>query len=161
MTRICAALMPLATLLIIALLVFSGDAVAQGTPASTPGASGAGAAGSVPAARARPTAAEKRCLASRRRVERQNEVIAEADARVAKERNARDSCKTKRACDSLDRALKASETRHQRHEKQLALFASEAQKACAPLADASKSPDHRSSTAVTSSPTTTNANSTK
>ena len=127
--------MPQAALLVIALLVLSGGALAQGTPA--PGASGA--AESVSAARTKPTAAQKRCLASRRRVERQNEVIAEADARVVKEQKARETCKSKRACESLDRALKASHTRHQRHEKQLAQFESETQKACAAPADAATS----------------------
>jgi len=143
-------------LLLIAILVSSGDTPAQGAPPTS-----AASPSSVPAARAKPTAAEKRCLASRRRVERQQEVIAEADTRVAKERKARESCKTKRACESLDRALKASETRQQRHAKQLAQFESEAQKACAPLPDASTAPNYRSSTAVISSPTTTNPNSTK
>ena len=118
-----------------------------------------GASASVPpetAVRAKPTAAEKRCLASRRRVDRQHEVIAEADARVAKEQKAKASCKTKRACDSLDRALNASQTRHQRHAKQLAQFEGEAQKACVLSSDG-----YRSSTATTSSPTTTSAKSTK
>ncbi len=88
-------------------------------------------------------------------------MIAEADARLAKEQKARASCKTKRACESLDRALKASETRQQRHAKQLAQFESETRKACDAPSDAAKAPDYRNSTAVTSNPTTTNPNSTK
>jgi hypothetical protein len=148
--------MPLIALVILSLLISLEDASAEGAPA-TP----AMTESTVPTARAKPTAAEKRCLASRRRVERQHEVIAEADARLAKERKARESCKTKRTCDNLDRALKASETRQQRHAKQLEQFESEARKACAPLADAPKPTDYRSSTAVTSNPTTTNPNSTK
>lgn len=120
--------MPLAALLVVLLLLSPESAVAQGLPER---------ALSVPTARVKPTAAEKRCLASRRRVERQHEVIAQADARIAKERTARESCKTKRACDSLDRALNASETRHLRHAKQLAQFESEAAKACAAPPDAS------------------------
>ena len=80
---------------------------------------------------ARPTSDQKRCKASRRRVERQQEVIAEAQARVDRENAARASCRTKRSCDSLDRALKASQVRSERHAKQLSKFASEAAKACA------------------------------
>jgi len=80
---------------------------------------------------ARPTSDEKRCKASRRRVERQQEVIAEAQARVEREKAARATCRTKRSCDSLDRALKASQVRSERHAKQLAQFESEAGKACA------------------------------
>lgn len=136
-----------AALLFLALWIGSQAAHAQGAPTSVPSAT---------AARVKPTAAEKRCLASRRRVDRQHEAIAEADARVAKEQKAKASCKTKRACDSLDRALNASQTRHQRHAKQLAQFEGEAQKACA-----SSSGDYRSSTATTSSPTTANVKSTK
>jgi hypothetical protein len=117
-------------LLLFALLISSGDVLAQGAASSE--------ASTSAAARAKPTAAEKRCFASRRRVERQHEVIAEADARLAKERKAREACKTKRACENLDRALKASETRQQRHAKQLEQFDGEAQRACAPLADAPK-----------------------
>jgi hypothetical protein len=138
---------------LIAVLGSSTHADAQGAPASGSSA--------TTGARTKPTAAEKRCLASRRRVERQNEVIAEADARLAKEQKARASCKTKRACESLDRALKASETRQQRHAKQLAQFESETRKACDALPDAVKAPDYRNSTAVTNNPTTTNPNSTK
>jgi hypothetical protein len=86
----------------------------------------------APATRtAKPTSDEKRCKASRRRVERQQEVIAEAQARVDREKAARDTCKTRRSCDSLDRALKASQVRSERHVKQLAHFESEARKACA------------------------------
>lgn len=128
--------MPPVAFLVFALVLLLGDALAQGAPA-TPGAGES----SVPAARTKPTAAEKRCLASRRRVERQREVIAEADARLAKELKAREACKTKRTCESLDRALKASKTRQQRHEKQLARFESEAQKACATPAGAANSPN--------------------
>ena len=80
---------------------------------------------------ARPTSDEKRCKASRRRVERQQEVIAEAQARANREKAARETCKAKRACDSLDRALKASQVRSERHAKQLAQFETEAAKACA------------------------------
>jgi hypothetical protein len=116
-------------LLLLVLLNSSGDVLAQGAASNE---------ASTSAARAKPTTAEKRCLASRRRVERQHEVIAEADARLAKERKAREACKTKRACENLDRALNASETRQHRHAKQLEQFESEAQKACAPLADAPK-----------------------
>jgi len=83
------------------------------------------------APKAKPTSDEKRCIASRRRVERQQAVIAEADARVERDKASREGCKTKRACDSLDRALKASSTRQQRYGKQLAQFESEASKACA------------------------------
>jgi hypothetical protein len=128
--------MQLGALLVIAVLVSSEGVLAQGASAGAapPGAS------SVPNVRAKPTAAEKRCLASRRRVERQNEVIAEADARIAKERTAREGCKTKRACENLDRALNASETRRQRHEKQFAQFESEARKACATPAGATTWP---------------------
>ena len=122
--------MPPAALLFVWLLLSAESAVAQGTTDR---------AASVPTVRVKPTAAEKRCLASRRRVERQQEVITQADARIAKERTARQSCKTKRACDSLDRALNASEARHQRHAKQLAQFESEAAKACAAPPDASMS----------------------
>lgn len=141
-------------LLGVTLLLGSAVALAQGPPAP-------GGASPVSGARAKPTAAEKRCLASRRRVERQLEVIAQADARIAKERIARESCKTRRACENLDRALNASKTRDQRHAKQLAQLESEALKACAAVSDGSNGPSYRSSTAVTSSPTTTNANSTK
>ena len=149
--------MPLAVLLVIALLVPSERVLAQGAPASavSPGTSSPVVRG------AKPTAAQKRCLASKRRVERQNEVIAEADARIVKERKAREGCKTKRACESLDRALNASETRRQRHEKQFAQFESEAQKACAANADVPKSSDYRSNTAVTRSPIATNTDSMK
>ena len=79
----------------------------------------------------KPTTEEKRCKASRRRVERQQEVITEANARIERETAARKACKTKRACDSLDRALNAGQTRSQRHAKQLAQFEAEAAKACA------------------------------
>jgi len=82
---------------------------------------------------AKPTSDEKRCKASRRRVERQQEVIAEAQSRVDREKKARETCKSRRACDSLDRALKASQVRSERHAKQLAQFESEADKACASL----------------------------
>ena len=88
-------------------------------------------AAASPTTTARPTSDEKRCKASRRRVERQQEVIAEAQARVDREKAARATCKTRRACDSLDRALKASEVRSERHAKQLAQFEAEASKACA------------------------------
>jgi hypothetical protein len=134
---------------------------AQATPANPSAESRASAPANVPAARSKPTAAEKRCLASRRRVERQHEVIAETDARTARERKARESCKTKRVCENLDRALRASETRAQRHAKQLAQFEGEAQKACVSVPNAATAPIHRSSTAVTKSPTTTNPNSTR
>ena len=137
-----------ATLFVLALI--AGAADAQVAPAS--GASTA-------ATRERPTAAEKRCIASRRRVERQNEALGEADAREAKERSARASCKTKRACENLDRALKASEVRRERLAKQLAQFETEATKACE-LAPKTLS-DYRSNTAVTSNPTTMMPASTK
>ena len=80
----------------------------------------------------KPTQAEKRCQASRRRVERHQQAIAEADARTARERSARAACKTRRACDRLDRALIAAEARHKRHEKQLSQLDMEAQRACSP-----------------------------
>ena len=111
-----------AVLVVVVFLLSFENAAAQGPPERV---------SSDATARVKPTAAEKRCLASRRRVERQREVIEQADARIAKERAARESCKTKRACDSLDRALNASETRQRRHAKQLAQFESEAAKACA------------------------------
>ncbi len=143
--------MSLTALLFIGLLVSSAGALAQGAAATTSVAPAA-------IAREKPTADQKRCLASRRRAERQHEVIAQADARVAREQKAREACKTKRACESLDRALEASHTRQQRHEKQRVQFQSEASKACAHPPQAA---DYRKSTAVTSSPTTTNAKSTK
>ena len=80
---------------------------------------------------ARPTSDQKRCKASRRRVERQQEVIAEAQARVERDKAARATCKGKRACESLDRALNAARVRSERHAKQLAHFEAEAGKACA------------------------------
>ena len=82
-------------------------------------------------ARARPTAAQKRCLAATRRVERQLEVIADAKARTERERRAREACRTRRACDNLDRALKAAQARHARNVKQLEKFESEANAICA------------------------------
>jgi hypothetical protein len=81
--------------------------------------------------RVKPTAAQKRCLAATRRVERQREVITEADARTTRERSARQACRTRRACDSLDRALKAGEARRVRYAKQLAQFEAEASTICA------------------------------
>jgi len=137
-----------ATLFVLALI--AGAANAQVTPASD---------ASTTAARERPTAAEKRCIASRRRVERQNEALVQADERDAKERSARDSCKTKRACENLDRALKASEARRQRLAKQLAQFEAEATKACELPPRALSG--YRSNTAVRSNPTTMTPASTK
>jgi len=108
----------LASLTLVALML-SGQADAA--PAATPRAT---------IADSKPTSEEKRCKASRRRVERQQEVIAEANARIERETAARQSCKTKRACDSLDRALRAGQTRNQRYAKQLAQLEAEAGKAC-------------------------------
>lgn len=110
------------TATLFAIVLVSGTALAQGAPASGSPAAASGA---------RPTAVEKRCMASRRRVERQNEAIVQADARTEKERTARASCTTKRACENLDRALKASEARKQRLAEQLAVFRAEAEKRCA------------------------------
>lgn len=81
-------------------------------------------------ATSKPDAAAKKCQAAQRRVERQKEVITELDARIERDSKARESCKTKRACEGLDRALKASETRKKRYDSQLAQYASEAQLAC-------------------------------
>jgi len=111
-----------AMLLMIALGV-APIASAQPAPAAAPATTNA-----------KPTSDEKRCKASRRRIERQQEVITEAQARVDREKAARATCKTRRSCDSLDRALKASQVRSERHEKQLAHFESEASKACAAAA---------------------------
>ena len=112
------------TVLLIAaqgLLLASASALAQSSAAT---------------AQDRPTAAEKRCLAATRRVDRQKEVIAQAEARTAKERSARDACRTRRQCESLDRALKAAEARRLRYDKQLAHFDAEARSACAGIAEA-------------------------
>lgn len=86
---------------------------------------------SPPATRPKPDAAERRCIASRRRTERAQQVIADADARLARERQARDTCVTKRACGKVDHALKASEARMKRYAQQLAHYESEARDACA------------------------------
>lgn len=111
-------------------------AFAIALPATAAAAQGAGPA----SPNAKPTNEEKRCKASQRRVERQQEVIAETDARMQAEKRAREACRTKRACDSRDRALNAAQTRHDRYVKQLAQLESEASKACAavqPRAEAS------------------------
>lgn len=147
---------PLPLLLFIAVLTLPSAALSQRVAAADPASPS-----TAPAARPKPTAVEKRCLASRRRVERQQEATAEAEVRVDKERKAREACKSKRACENLDRALKASEARKQRHEKRLAQFDAEAQKACAGLPGTMTAPAYRSSTAASSSPTTTNENRTK
>lgn len=140
-----------------AVLAWPLASIAQTPPAGAAGSPQPGAS----VARTKPTAAEKRCLASRRRVERQHEATAEAEMRVARERSARESCKSKRVCDNLDRALNASEARRQRHEKRLAQFDAEAKKACAGTPAASLLPGYRSNTAASRSPATTNTNSTR
>lgn len=109
----------------VAVLAVPPCAIAQDASPAAPAAT---------SAKAKPTSEEKRCTASRRRVDRQNEVIAEANARIEREKAARAACKGKRACDSLDRALAAAQTRSQRFAKQLAQFESEASKACAAAA---------------------------
>ena len=137
-----------ATLFAIALV--AGTAYAQAAPASD---------APTTVSRAPVTAAEKRCLASRRRVERQNEALVQAAAREEKERDARAVCKTKRACENLDRAIKASDVRRERLAKQLAQLEAEATKVCK-LPPTTLS-GYRSNTAVTSKPTTMKPASTK
>jgi hypothetical protein len=80
---------------------------------------------------ARPDARTKRCQAAQRRVERQKQVIDEVDARIDRERKAREACRTPRQCAGLDRALKASDARKSRHERQLAQYEADANAACA------------------------------
>lgn len=91
----------------------------------------AGAADSglrIDAARQR-DATTKRCHAAQRRVERQQRVIADLDARIARERGTRERCE-KRACDRIDRALKASQARRVHHERQLRAYEVDANTAC-------------------------------
>jgi hypothetical protein len=79
----------------------------------------------------RPDAAAKRCLAARRRVERQKQVTSDVEARIARDSQARERCDSKRSCQRLDRALKASDARRKRYEKQLSQLVVEAHQACA------------------------------
>ncbi|HVE49820.1 MAG TPA: hypothetical protein VNG69_09425, partial [Casimicrobiaceae bacterium] len=133
-----ARLMSMLIATLIALVLVAGGADAQVAPATN---------ASTAAARATVTAAEKRCLASRRRVERQNEALTQAAAREEKEHTARAVCKTKRACENLDRAIKASDVRRERLAKQLAQLEAEATKVCE-LPPTTLS-GYRSNTAVT------------
>jgi hypothetical protein len=80
---------------------------------------------------ARPDAAAKRCLAAQRRVERQKQVVRDVEARIARDRQARERCESRRTCVRLDRALKASDARRTRLDKQLAQLVIEADQACA------------------------------
>ena len=133
-----------------AVALVAGTAQAQVAPATE---------APTTASRPRPTAAEKRCIASRRRVERQNEALTQAAAREEKEHDARAVCKTRRACENLDRAIKASDVRRERLAKQLTQLEAEATKVCElPTKTLS---GYRTSTAVTSNPTMMNPASTK
>jgi hypothetical protein len=85
----------------------------------------------APQPAARPDALGKRCQAAQRRVERQKQVLAELDARLAKDTEARGRCEGKRACDRADRALKAHAARRSRYEHQLAQYEADAARYCA------------------------------
>jgi hypothetical protein len=74
-------------------------------------------------------ATTKRCHAAQRRVERQKQVIAVLDTRIARERGTRERCE-KRACERIDRALKASQARRVHHERQLRAYEVDASNAC-------------------------------
>jgi hypothetical protein len=74
-------------------------------------------------------ATTKRCHAAQRRVERQKQVIADLDTRIARERGTRERCE-KRACERIDRALKASQARRVQHERQLRAYEVDASNAC-------------------------------
>jgi hypothetical protein len=75
-------------------------------------------------------AATKRCAAAERRVERQVQVIADLELRLARNHDARARCSTGRACNRVDRALKADEARRAHYERQLAQYRIDATNAC-------------------------------
>jgi septal ring factor EnvC (AmiA/AmiB activator) len=79
----------------------------------------------------RPTAEQKRCAAAERRVDRHRESLAQLDARLERQRQAREACASPRACDRVDREIKSEETRRRRIERQLAQFESESEAICA------------------------------
>ena len=75
-------------------------------------------------------AAAKRCHAAQRRVERQQQVIDDLDARIARDRAMRESCE-RRACERLDRSFKSADTRRIHYERQLEQYRRDAASACA------------------------------
>lgn len=108
-------MLPLFVAFLLSATLTAPQAVAQGPAVTTSG---------------KPSADEKRCLAAKRRVTRQQEVVADVAARTIRERRVRDTCATKQLCARADRALKASETRKTRYDRQLAQFESEAANLC-------------------------------
>jgi len=76
-------------------------------------------------------AATKRCHAAQRRVERQKEVIAAIDGRIARTQSAREQCED-RTCERIDRVLKAHDARRAYQERQLHRYETDAATACAP-----------------------------
>lgn len=74
-------------------------------------------------------AAAKRCQAAQRRIDRQQQVIAELDARIARDRQARERCE-RRACQRLDHSLKAGEARRVHYERQLEQYRRDAATLC-------------------------------
>ena len=74
--------------------------------------------------------AEKRCQAAQRRVERQKTVLADHNARAAKDADARSRCTGKRTCARLDRALVAHDTRRKTYERQLSQYEADARRLC-------------------------------
>lgn len=89
------------------------------------------ASGPASAAPQRPTAAEKRCAAAERRVERHREGLDALDARLARDEAARAACTRPRACEQLDRTLKSEAARRKRIAAQLAQLQDEARAICA------------------------------
>jgi len=80
------------------------------------------------------TREEKRCHAGMRRVERQNEAIAETARALAANQRASETCSGKRACDQVFHRRKALEVRLDRQQRQQEQLGADAAQLCATTA---------------------------